>query len=103
MFNFTKNLLATFILLISTTPIAFANIEDVLSELTGYKIIAKKTIDGEFEGCDFDKIIVFDDRTALRCFSYGYQYAYMPAAVILFNGSNIKMLVGEDIYDMQRY
>jgi hypothetical protein len=42
MFNFTKNLLATFILLISTTPIAFANIEDVLSELTGYKIIAKK-------------------------------------------------------------
>jgi len=27
----------------------------------------------------------------------------MPAAVILSNGSNIKMLVGEDIYDMQGY
>ena len=83
--------------------ISYANIDGRIGELIGYTIITQKTIDGEFEGCDFDKIIVFNDRTALRCFSYGYQYAYMPIAVILSNGSNIKMMVGDDIYDMQRF
>lgn len=103
MINIIKNTVTAFILLISTTTVALADLTEKLEQLTGYKIVAKKTIDGEFEGCDFDKIIVFDDRTALRCLSYGYQYAYRPEAIILSNGSNIKMLVEDDIYDMQRY
>lgn len=75
---------------------------DELGNLIGYTIVAQKTISGEFEGCDFDKRIMFDDGTMLKCMSYGYQYAYMPSALILFNGSSIKMIVEDEIYDMVR-
>jgi hypothetical protein len=49
-----------------------ARAECDLSELVGYKLVAQKTISGyiedgkrsdDFEGCDFDRIIVFSDNT----------------------------------------
>jgi hypothetical protein len=97
----SKNILVAFALFIFSTSTAFAKFNK-LDNLIGYKIIAKKTIDGEFEGCDFDKKIIFDDRTMLCCRSYGYQYAYRPTAIILFNGYNIKMIVENEVYDMSR-
>lgn len=52
-------------------------------EFIGYTIVAKKTVaayidkDGKredsFEGCDYGRVIVFDDETYVRCQSYGYQ------------------------------
>jgi hypothetical protein len=30
----------------------------------------------DFEGCDYDHIIVFDDNTGVRCTSYSYSYSY---------------------------
>ena len=95
-----KNILMVFVFFIAIPTIALADLADDLDDLVGYKIVARKTIDGEFEGCDFDKLIVFDDRTILRCESYGYQYSYRPTAVILFNGYNIKMIVDDEVYDM---
>lgn len=87
---------------ISITSAAYANLADNLESYVGYKIIAKKTVIGEFEGCDFDKKIIFDDRTVLKCATYGYQYSYRPTAIILFNGSNIKMIIDDEAYDMSR-
>lgn len=91
---------------------AFADITDRLGRFVGYTIIASKTIAGyqdkngkrgdSFEGCDFDRVIVFDDNRVLTCAEFSYQYAYRPTAIVLSNGSSYKMIVGNDVYDMRR-
>lgn len=99
---YVKNILIAFLCTLTTSTAAFASLADNLESYVGYKIIAKKTVAGEFEGCDFDKKIIFDDRTVLTCATYGYQYSYRPTAIILFNGSNIKMVIEDEAYDMSR-
>lgn len=91
---------------------AFADLAYELQRLIGFTIVASKTIAGyqdrngkrkdDFEGCDFDRVIVFDDNKILTCAAYGYQYAYRPTAIILSNGTQFKMIVGSDVYDMRR-
>lgn len=79
------------------------------SELVGYTLIEEKTIDDEFEGCDFDKKIKFLDGTYLTCAIYSYTYDYMPTAYIYakrfeYKGDafyDIKMVVEDEIYDMR--
>jgi len=78
------------------------------TELLGYTLIDEKTIEDEFEGCDFDKKIVFLDGTHLTCATYSYTYSYMPTAYIYarrieYKGERymaIKMVVEDEIYDM---
>ena len=99
-------------LTLSIASPAFADITSQLGRLVGYTIIASKTVagyqdkngekDDSFEGCDYDRVIIFDDNKILTCAGYGYQYAYRPTAIVLSNGSSFKMIVGNDIYDMQR-
>ncbi|MGV7212513.1 hypothetical protein [Bradyrhizobium sp. UFLA05-112] len=43
---------------------------------------------GEFTGCEYDRILVFDDNTAVRCTSYNYTYSYRPDAYVFMNRSN---------------
>jgi hypothetical protein len=98
--------------LLLVTVSAFAVMNDRLGSLIGYTIIASKTIAGyqdkngkrgdSFEGCDFDRVIIFDDNKILTCATYGYEYSYRPTAIILSNGSSFKMIVGENVYDMRR-
>lgn len=105
-----KRLLFFVLLTVSTS--AFADITSQLGRLVGYTIVASKTIAGYqdrngkkadgFEGCDYDRVIIFDDNIILTCAGYGYQYSYRPTAIILSNGSSFKMVVGNDIYDMRR-
>ena len=81
-----------------------------LSGLVGYTLIAQKTIDGyvqgekrgnDFEGCDFDRIIVFDDNTGVRCMTYSYTYSYRPDAYIFAtNLGSMKMCVENELYDV---
>jgi hypothetical protein len=96
-----------------------ADTADVLAQFTGYTIIAVKTIVGyvdedgkrsdEFEGCEFNRKILFDDGTALTCSNYSYEYGYRPEAVILEKTmetgghtlGEIVMLVSDDSYEMQ--
>ncbi len=106
-----KNQLLLLALLTSTTS-AFADITSQLGRLVGYTIIASKTVVGfqdksgkkadSFEGCEYDRVIIFDDNKILTCAEYGYQYAYRPTAIVLSNGSSFKMIVGNDVYDMRR-
>lgn len=93
---------------------AMAGLADNLSQLVGYTIIDSKTIKGwydaddseieggAFKGCKYGRVIVFTDNKILKCSQYGYQYAYRPTAVILSNGSQYKMIVEDEIYDMRR-
>ena len=105
-----NRLLALCLLAVTTT--AFADLASELGRAVGYTIIASKTIVGyqdksgkrsdSFEGCDYDRVIVFNDNKIITCASYGYQYAYRPTAVILSNGSSFKMVVGDTVYEMRR-
>lgn len=81
------------------------------SRLIGFTIIASKTITGyvdrdgkrgdSFEGCNYGRKIIFDDRTYLTCSTYSYSYSYRPDAVILSNRTgNWVMFVEGDKYDM---
>ena len=78
--------------------------EDVADELVGYTILSVKTVDGDFEGCDFDKKIIFTDGTYVTCMGYGYQYSYMPKAILLgtnFKGHTLfKIYVGGKVYNV---
>ena len=98
---------------------AQADTVDKLSDLEGFYVLKVKTIDGwmdkdknqkksGFEGCDWDRVIIFDDGTTATCRTYSYSYSYRPKAALFVtpmthNGTSfvsIKMLVGSNIYDM---
>jgi hypothetical protein len=98
---------------------AQADTVDKLSDLEGFYVLKVKTIDGwmdkdknqkksGFEGCDWDRVIVFDDGNTATCRTYSYSYSYRPKAALFVkpmahNGTSfvsIKMLVGSNIYDM---
>lgn len=108
--NMRKILIAAALCIVS--PAAFAGLADQLEGLVGYTIVDRKTIEGwydnserkegVFNGCTHGRVIVFTDNRILTCAQYGYQYSYRPTAVILSNGSQFKMVVGDEIYDMRR-
>jgi hypothetical protein len=87
-----------------------ARAECDLSQLVGYKLIAEKTIDGyiqdgkrgdDFEGCDFDRTIVFDDNTGVLCMTFSYSYSFRPDAYIFASGpGSMKMCVDDELYDV---
>jgi len=95
-----------------------AGLADKLGRFTGYTIVASKTISGyvdedgkksdDFEGCDFDRKILFDDGTSATCASYSYTYAYRPTAVLLMKELSVRglrmatvvMMVDDETYDM---
>src|SRR5689334_1095867 len=88
-----------FAVVLMTPAFCMADLANALARFTGYTIVAVKTIAGyvdkngkksdDFEGCDYDRRIVFDDSTSLTCSSYGYQYAYRPHAVILMKSTQM--------------
>jgi hypothetical protein len=80
-----------------------------LDDVVGYTLVASRDIvahldkgerTDDFEGCDYDRIIVFDDNTGVRCSSYGYSYSYRPKAYVFSNGSSMKMCVEGEFYDI---
>jgi len=80
-----------------------------LGKLQGYTVHAATQVDGDFEGCDFNKVIRFMDGKALRCSSYSYLYAFMPDAIIFaksitYQGKSlatVKVLIECQIFDME--
>ena len=76
----------------------------------GWTLLARKTVsgfidDGErldhvFEGCEFDRIIIFDDETAVRCTGSGSAHALRPKACIWARGHALKMCVEGKWFDV---
>jgi len=80
-----------------------------LDSVVGYTLVAAKYVAGyiengerkdDFEGCNFDRIIVFDDNTGAKCVGYSYTYAYRPEAYIFILGNNIKACIEDEMYDL---
>lgn len=119
-FKFSESLLSgrklmkylpAFVLSLFATNL-MADTADDLSDFVGYTIIGSFTVTGwrdpngkegdSFEGCEYDRVIILDDRKILRCATYSYSYSYRPKAVVLSDGSSLKMIVGDNVYDMRR-
>ena len=102
-------LVATMLLVGSAAPSLADRCTRVLRRMEGWTIISVTQVDGEFQGCEFGRVVRFQDGTAYQCASYGYQYAYSPDAVIFgktgtFEGRtflSIKTLIDGELYDMQ--
>lgn len=75
------------------------------SKLEGYSVAAVTRIEGDFEGCEYDKVLKLQNGWFLTCQTYRYHYAYSPQVAILVNdigrGYAVKAVIGNDIYDMQ--
>jgi hypothetical protein len=79
-----------------------------LRRLEGWTIISVTQVDGEFEGCDFDRVIKLMDGSALRCSTYSYTYSYSPDAIVFAKKASleggsflmVKVLIEGELYDM---
>jgi len=88
---------------------AFAVDASDFSGMEGWTVAAVTTVSGDFEGCDFDRPIKFDNGWTLTCSGYSYSYAYRPDAVIFakrfeLRGRRywmVKVLIGDELYDME--
>lgn len=85
-----------------------------LDDYVGYTIVAKKTVQGwldkgqkkaddGFEGCEYGRIIIFTDNTAVVCQTYSYSYSYMPDAYLATDGFSWKMCIDGDDYNIRPY
>ena len=92
-------LLGIVIALVGGGVAAASALEDLAKD--GYAVIEKTSVDGEFEGCDFNKRIPFQDGIVFVCETYSYSYAYDPDVLILKNitSGDIKVLIDDEEYD----
>lgn len=91
---------------------AQADLADKLGRLVGYSVIHSGTVTGyqddrkkpsdSFEGCEFGRRIFIDDRYAVTCATYSYTYSYRPSVAILSKNGSLKMVVGDEIYDITK-
>lgn len=99
-----KYIFAMLILMSLSAPANALDVDD-FNDLEGYTVTTVTHVEGEFEGCEYDKKIKFQNGWVLTCQTYNYHYAYSPSAAILTKdvgqGYVIKMIIDDDIYDMQ--
>lgn len=96
-------ILAAAILLSLSAPVLALDADD-FSSLEGYTVSAVTRVDGDFEGCEYDKKIKLQNGWVLSCQTYRYHYAYSPSVAVLTKdvgrGYIIKAIIDDDIYDM---
>ncbi|ORM62035.1 hypothetical protein [Mixta calida] len=92
-------------ILISLSAPALALNAENFSGLEGYTVTAVTRVDGDFEGCEYDKKIKLLNGWVLSCQTYHYHYAYSPSVAVLTKdagqGYIIKAIIDDDIYDME--
>jgi hypothetical protein len=71
----------------------------------GYAVVEETHVDGEFNGCDFDKPIPLTNRLVFVCRTYSYSYSYRPKVLILkhIRNGDIKVLINDREYSGQLY
>ena len=79
------------------------DLEDLCKQ--GYAVIEETQVDGDFEGCDFDKRIPLMNGLVFVCSTYNYSYAYMPDVLILKHVRNgdMKVIIDDEEYDGTLY
>lgn len=88
------------ITLVSSSQAAMAGgLEDLARE--GYAVVLETEVDGEFEGCDFDKRIPLQNGMVFVCSEYNYTYSYTPEVLILkhVSSGDIKVLIDDEEFE----
>ncbi len=109
--NRASALLVGFLLLSAVPASTSATSVDthVLRELEGWTILSVSAIQGEFQGCDFDKKIVLEDGSVFTCAEYNYSYSYSPDVVVFgkmltYQGRafiDYKLVIEGEIFEMR--
>lgn len=90
--------------LLMASQSVFAIDADDFDELEGYTVSAVTKVDGNFEGCEYDRKIKLQNGWVLTCKNYNYHYAYSPTVAVLTqdvgSGFVIKAVIDDEIYDM---
>lgn len=81
----------------------------VIRKLEGYTIVAVTAVDGEFEGCEFGRVIKLQNGSSYKCSTYSYTYAYSPDAIVFvkvtsFQGRSlamVKLLIDGELFEME--
>jgi hypothetical protein len=105
-----KSALVLSLLMCATS--ASADLSDKLGKLVGYSIVHNGIITGyqdprkkqndAFEGCEYGRKIFIDSTYQVTCLTHSYSYSYRPNVVILVRGEVMKMVVGDEIYDIAK-
>jgi hypothetical protein len=99
-----KSLILSFLVLLVFIGTSYASDLEELAR-QGYAVVAETQVDGDFEGCDFDKHIPLMNTLIFVCSEYNYSYSYMPDVYILKNihSGNIKVIIDGKEYDGTLY
>jgi hypothetical protein len=60
--------------------------------------IVRTRVAADFEGCDFSKLIPFDNGLIFECATYHYHYAYRPEVLIVVRQSGYQVYIDGDRY-----
>ncbi len=82
---------------------------DQLEKLIGYEIEAVKSVAGwideaagkvgnedDWEGCRYNRTIIFSDATTVECVSYHHSNAWGPQTAVIFQKSSDKIVCIDD-------
>jgi hypothetical protein len=101
-------LLVAIVVLCAAAAASADRCSSALRRLEGWTIVSVTQVNGEFEGCDFDKVIRMMDGSAYRCSTYSYSYSFMPDAIVFGKRASIegksfvmvKVLIDGELHDM---
>jgi hypothetical protein len=104
---FSKMIIFAALFYVCTAPLNAAILEYELERMVGWTIVASKTVDGHFEGCNVGRKIIFTDGTYLTCMGLGLSLGLSPRAIIfgrstMYQGQNInmyKVFINGEFYD----
>jgi len=98
-----KILIVLILGLLVAMPVFGSDLEDLARQ--GYAVVEETQVDGEFEGCEYDKSIPLMNGLIFVCKTYSYYYSYMPEVLILqhIRTGDIKVLIDGEEYDGKLY
>lgn len=84
--------------------LSFGAVASDLEDLAkaGYAVIDETTVKGyDFEGCDYGRVIAFNNGLKLQCSEYKYHYSYNPEVYILKNArsNDYKVIIDDEEFD----
>tara|TARA_B100000749_G_C18261203_1_gene396450 strand:- start:83 stop:454 length:372 start_codon:yes stop_codon:yes gene_type:complete len=81
-----------------------------VSKYVGWTIVYDGTVTGyidpdgsrsdDFEGCEYDRVLLVDYNKAVTCREYNYTYSYMPDIVILTRGNRAIACIDNEEMDI---
>ena len=99
-----KSLLIAALLSFAAAPALGSDWEDLAKD--GWAVVQSTQVDGDFEGCEYDKRIPLMNGLIFVCQEYGYSYSYMADVYILQNvrgNYGYKVVIDDEEYDGTLY